>query len=73
MVDNNQVRGMAQAYLDNGIFDDDTDPDGDIQAGLQFLAKDGDWDQEAIDGWIDSTNDWDGLEDWAQTLGHGVG
>ena len=67
--DNEWVQGMAQSALDNWLFDKDTDPDGAIKQGLDFLAEKGDWDQDIIDSNLKHRMDWDGLNNWAKYLG----
>ena len=68
-MNNEQLRGMAKSALENWDFDSETDPNGAIKRGLDFLAAAGDYDQEIIDARIKSNDDWDGLEDWAKYLG----
>lgn len=68
-ITNTQVKEMAREALDNWLFDDDTDPDGAIKRGLDYLASEGDWDQEVIEARLKGTDDWDGLNEWADFLG----
>jgi len=68
-IDNEWVQGMARSALDNWLFDEDTDPDGQIKRGLDFLAEEGDWGQDIIDAHLKHRLDWDGLGDWAKYLG----
>jgi excisionase family DNA binding protein len=68
-VDNQQLREMAKIALENWLFDQETDPDGDIQRGLAYLAEPGDWDDEIIAARISDPEDWDGLGEWAAFLG----
>lgn len=70
---NEELREMAKSAQENWQFDDDTDPDGDIKRGLEFLATEGNWDQDVIDARFDNPgrgrDKWDCLEEWASFLG----
>ena len=69
-VSNAELRKRAQSALDHWVLDEETDSQGNVRRGLEFLADDGDWDhQEVIDCNVQSTEDWDGLEEWAERLG----
>jgi excisionase family DNA binding protein len=69
IMDNQQLREMARIALENWLFDQDTDPDGDVQRGLAYLAEPGDWDDGIIAARVSGPNDWDGLREWAAFLG----
>lgn len=66
---NQMVREMAKVALRNSIFDAETDPGGCVEAGLKFLATDGDWDDGIIEENISGPEDWAGLEAWARSIG----
>lgn len=70
---NIELKEMAQIALENWLFDEDTDPNGETKKGLEFLISDGDWDQEVIDARLDDLSrgqdKWDALEEWAKFLG----
>jgi len=68
-MNNQQLIEMAQSALENWLFDEETDPNGAIKRGLEYLASPGDYDQEVIDARIKSGDDWDALEEWALYLG----
>lgn len=68
-INNDELREMAQLALENWQFDSETDPDGDIKRGLEFLAAEGNWDQDVIDTRFERGDKWDSLMDWAKFLG----
>lgn len=72
MMTNAKVRQMAEVAKIHWDFDEDTDPHGDVKRGIDYLAEDGDWDQDIIDANVESEEDWDGLEDWATRLGQQI-
>lgn len=71
-VSNATVQQMAKTAIEHWLFDEDTDPDGAVMAGLEYLASDGELDQDIIDGNIAHGNDFDGLQDWALRLGQQI-
>lgn len=71
---NDELRQMAKDALDNWLFDEETDPDGDIKAGLEYYAADGDavLDEDVSNlfkGYKNSLNEWDILEEIARGIG----
>ena len=68
-MNNETLRNMAQAALENWLFDEDTDPDGDVNRGLEYLASDGDFDEDVIEAHVTREDDWDGLQEWAKFTG----
>lgn len=68
-VSNATLQEMARTALNMWIFDEETDPEGEVKAGLEYIASDGEFDQDIIDSNIANGNDFDGLQDWALRLG----
>ena len=66
---NEEIREMARAALQCWLFDEDTDPDGNIKRGLKHLTNHGDWDQDIIAARFKGRDDWDDLQEWANFLG----
>jgi len=60
---------MAQVAKVHWLFDEDTDPDGDVKRGVEYLASEGDFDEEVIEANVTSEDDWDGLQAWAKFYG----
>ena len=74
-ITNQKLRDMARDALNNWLFDADTDPDGDCKRGLEYLASEGDWEQDVIDfrfndGVFPTMDKWEILSEWACHLGH---
>ena len=70
---NDKLQEIAKTALDNWFFDEETDPDGDCKRGLEYLASDGNFDQEIIDArFLGATDDsqWSILDEWARYYGH---
>jgi hypothetical protein len=67
-VTNEELNEMAQEAKENWLFDADTDPDGDIQRGLDVLGTNSQ-DQEVIDARFERGDKWDALMEWAGFLG----
>ncbi len=68
---NEELREMAQNALDNWDFNPETDPNGDVKAGLEYYANDGDVieDKEIpalFSGYHFSLDKWDILEELAK-------
>lgn len=80
MITNAQLREMAAIAQQNWLLDEDTDPEGNVRKGLEFLASEGDYDQEIIDERLgenanfdsEAAEKWDRLEEWAKYLGSPV-
>ena len=73
-ITNQELRQMAKDALENWLFDEETDPDGDCKRGLEFLSGEGDFDQEVIDyrfneGNFPTLDKWEILDDWARYYG----
>lgn len=68
-MNNETLRNMAQAAKVHWLFDEGTDPDGDVKRGIEYLASDGDFDEDVIEAHVTSEDDWDGLQDWAKFYG----
>jgi hypothetical protein len=71
---NAELREMAQAALENWQLDAETDLDGDIKAGLDYYAADGDAvpDEDVpqlFQGFKSSLSEWDVLEELAKGIG----
>ena len=71
---NQELREMAQAALNNWDFDEETDPDGDIKAGLEYYASGGDAvpDEDVpglFRGYKRQDDKWDILEEIARGVG----
>ena len=67
-MDNKTLRNMAKQYLENGVFD--VSGYAMIEKrGVEFLAEDGDMDEDTIREWVKGDGDFDGLSDWAHELG----
>ena len=66
---NAQLQEMARRLLANGLFNNETDPAGDIERGLEYIASDGEFDSEVIAANIQSIDDWDSLNEWAARIG----
>lgn len=71
---NQDLREMAQAALENWHFDEDTDPDGNTKAGLEYYAADGDAvpDEDVpslFEGYKKMIDEWDILSELAQNIG----
>lgn len=67
MITNQELRQMAKEYLANGDFG--VSGAARIEkAGLEWLAEEGDVEQEDINYWISNRQDYDGLSDWACEL-----
>lgn len=69
---NAELRQMALAALENWLFDGDTD--GDIKAGLEYYAADGNAvpDEDVpnlFSGFKGSLDEWDILEEMAKGVG----
>lgn len=78
MITPEQLRQMAVTAQENFLFDEDTDPDGYVAKGLEYLAReDNGIDQELIDEWFGDDADfeseavakWDRLEERAKYYG----
>lgn len=73
-ITNTELRQMAKDALENWIFDEGTDPDGDCKRGLEYLASEGDFGQGVIDyrfneGNFPTLDKWEILDDWARYYG----
>ena len=71
---NAELREMAQAAIENWLFDEETDPNGDIKAGLEYYAADGDAVPDGdvsrlFEGYKVSLDEWDILEEMAKGVG----
>ena len=71
---NVELRQMAEGALENWLFDEETDPGGDIKAGLEYYAAGGDVapDEDVPDlfaGFKASLDEWDILEEMAKRVG----
>lgn len=66
---NEEIREMARTALQCWLFDEDTDPDGNVKRGLEHLSNAGDWNQDIISARFNGTSDWDDLQEWANFLG----
>ena len=70
---NDQLQELAQVAQENGQFDSDTDPDGNIAAGLDIILSGDVEDSEVsdvfqVENFPKSYDKWDALEDWAKRL-----
>jgi len=71
-ITNEQLREMANEAMNYWDFDAETDPDGSLLRGLQYIASDGDFRQSAIDAQFGGKTDdskWDALDEWARFYG----
>lgn len=70
---NAELRQMAKEALENWLFDEDTDPDGDIKAGLEYYASEGDVapdaDIPAMFEGFKGLDEWDILQERAKDIG----
>mgnify|MGYP001563939766 CR=1 FL=1 len=70
---NQELRQIAQEALDNWTLDSETDPDGDIKAGLEYYASDGDAvpdkDVPGLFQGFKNLDQWDILEEIARGVG----
>lgn len=66
---NQELKQMAEIAKENWLFDEDTDPHGEIAAGLDYILADGDFDEDMIEIHVKDVEDYDGLEEWARFLG----
>ena len=70
---NAELQELAQEAKDNWLFDEDTDPDGRIAAGLDVILS-GDVDNSEVadvfqvDNFPKSSDKWDALDTWAKAL-----
>lgn len=71
---NAELRQLAKDALANWLFDEDTDPDGHIKAGLEYYASEGDVAPDTdipamFQGFHKSLDKWDILEERARAIG----
>ncbi len=70
---NEELQKLAQVAQENWHFDEDTDPDGKIAAGLDVILS-GEISNEEVadvfqkDNFPKSSDKWDALADWAKRL-----
>ncbi len=72
VITNDQLKEMAQIAKENWLFDESTDPNGYVKKGLLYFLKDGEIDEDIINARLTSTEDWDGLDEWAKYMGSPV-
>lgn len=70
---NSELRQLAKDALENWLFDNDTDPDGDIKAGLEYYASEGDVasdeDIPAMFEGFKGLDEWEILQERAKAIG----
>ena len=70
---NAQLKELAREAKENWLFDEDTDPDGNVAQGLDVILS-GDVDDTEVedvfqkDNFPKRSDRWDALEDWAKRL-----
>lgn len=74
---NSGLKETASEAKDNWLLDDETDPDGKIEAGLEVIAQ-SDLDDDQVADLFQSQNfpsvdKWDALEIYAKALMDGTG